>query len=222
MIEISAARGARRRGVLAALALVGAGVLQGCDAGEPPVAPAISDGIPASPGGRASPGEADPSGLPGEGASGGGEVAPPVEATLDAPAPIAAASPDGGASQSTDAGDAGSAPSNDCCSTSASSGCADATVAACVCAGDPFCCSTEYDESCVTSAVSRCQLDCDDRAPTSDCCTGSDVPGCTLPEVEACICDIDPACCVLRFDQNCINLGISQCGAICGAADGGT
>ena len=227
MIEVSAARRAQRRWAFAAPTLFAAGLLHGCNAGEAPLAPVTSVVSPAQPGDRASPGAPDASVLPSAGASGGGEGSPPLEATLDAPASGKAASTDAGASErpdaaASDAGEAGAPPSNDCCSTSLTGGCTDVTVAACVCEGDPFCCSTEYDTSCVTEAISRCGLDCDDRAATSDCCSTSDVPGCTVPDVEACICDIDPVCCVFRFDQNCINLGISQCGAVCGAADGGT
>jgi hypothetical protein len=232
MSAIGAARRTHRRWILTLLApraLLGPGLAAGCDAGEPPTAPMTSGVSPTEPNSSAPPGEP---GVPRAGESGGGEASPPLEAALDPSAPIAAARADAGASESTArgdaganeaaAGDAGPPPTNDCCTTSATAGCNDATVAACVCAGDPFCCSAEYDDSCVTNAISRCALDCDDRAPTSDCCTPSDVPGCTLPDVQACICDIDPACCVLRFDQNCINIGTSQCGSACGAADGGT
>jgi hypothetical protein len=129
-------------------------------------------------------------------------------------APDAGLSSDAGAATEGDAG-ALPAPANDCCSVSASGGCADPRVAACVCEGDPVCCESSYDELCVDQAASRCGLDCDDRAPVSDCCSASDVPGCTVPEVAACICAIDPFCCAFRFDQNCVNLGLSQCTAVC-------
>jgi hypothetical protein len=114
----------------------------------------------------------------------------------------------------------GAAPSasNDCCSTSSSGGCSDVSIQACVCEGDAFCCSTEYDGACVTQAQARCGLDCDERAPESNCCAPSGVPGCTSPEVQSCICDIDPFCCVFRFDLNCVNLGAARCGAVCGDA----
>jgi hypothetical protein len=137
-------------------------------------------------------------------------------------APLVVANAAGDAASSSDAGgpgetpsDAGTSPSNDCCTTASSGGCSDDTVEACVCAGDPFCCAVEYDAFCAREAVSRCGLDCDDRPPASDCCEASDVPSCTESEVAACICDIDPFCCVFRFDQNCVNLAASRCGAPC-------
>ena len=119
-------------------------------------------------------------------------------------------------SGNSDAGAAGeTAGLNDCCSASESGGCSDEVVLACVCEGDPFCCSTEYDALCVTQAISRCGERCDERPPVSDCCSTSDVPGCSDAPVSACICEIDPFCCVFRFDQSCVNLGISRCNTSC-------
>jgi hypothetical protein len=120
-----------------------------------------------------------------------------------------------GAAGPGDAGPGVAGLRNECCATSGSGGCNDEAVAACVCEGDPFCCSTEFDALCVNQAVSRCGQDCDDRPPESDCCSASGVPGCTDAPVAACICEIDPFCCVFRFDQSCVNLGVSRCGLSC-------
>jgi hypothetical protein len=128
--------------------------------------------------------------------------------------PLSAAEADAG-----DGSDAAVGPGNDsgndCCTTSSGGGCSDSAVAACVCEGDPFCCSTEFDALCVRQAISRCGQDCDDRPPESDCCSASSVPGCTDAPVAACICEIDPFCCVFRFDQSCVNLGVSRCSLSC-------
>jgi hypothetical protein len=115
------------------------------------------------------------------------------------------------------ASDAAVPSGNDCCTPSSSGGCIDSTIQACVCEGDAFCCTVEYDALCARQATSRCGLDCDARPPTSDCCSPSDVPGCTQPPTLACICDIDPFCCVFRFDPSCVNLAVARCGATCGA-----
>jgi hypothetical protein len=127
--------------------------------------------------------------------------------------PLSAAEADAG--DTGGGSDAAVGPGNDCCATSSSGGCNDSAVAACVCEGDPFCCSTEFDALCVKQAVSRCGQDCDDRPPESDCCSASNVPGCTDAPVAACICEIDPFCCVFRFDQSCVNLGVSRCNLSC-------
>jgi hypothetical protein len=137
----------------------------------------------------------------------------------EAPGPLAPGPLPSGLELEPDAGlsrDAAAPTANDCCSTSASGGCSDPVVAACVCEGDPACCESSYDDICVNQAVARCGERCDDRAPVSNCCSASEVPGCTLPDVAQCICAIDPFCCVFRFDQNCVNLGLSQCSAVCG------
>jgi hypothetical protein len=115
--------------------------------------------------------------------------------------------------------DAAAPPSNDCCTPSSSGGCGDSALQACVCEGDAFCCTVEYDALCARQATSRCGLDCEARPPSSDCCGPSDVPGCTQPAALACICDIDPFCCVFRFDASCVNLAVARCGAACGSED---
>jgi hypothetical protein len=221
------------------------GLAAGCEAGDDAllVPPMSQPSAPpeAPPGTAKAPSDTpagDPEGSKPSGVEGGGEVAPPLNADLapavgpaDGAGPLDAGGADTGgadggavsgppAAADAGAGDAGSPPGNDCCTPSTSGSCRDTAIAACVCEGDPFCCSTEYDATCVTQAISRCGLDCEDRAPTSDCCAPSDVPGCTRSDVQACICDIDPICCVFRFDQNCVNLATSRCGASCG--DGGT
>jgi hypothetical protein len=140
-------------------------------------------------------------------------IADPDAPDSDAPAPEAGpadAAPDGAATGTR----------NDCCTASAEPGCADAVVLACVCEGDGFCCTDEYDSVCVTQAASRCGIDCDARPPVSDCCTSSDVPGCSVPRVAACVCEEDPFCCAFRFDENCVNLAKARCSASCTPEEG--
>jgi hypothetical protein len=239
------ARAAAGVETVASLAAVLSALLLGaCESGDSPHASRQGD-VAASPvtGDGARPNGADPSakaptegnanegavseGAVSEGAGTEGTVTNDVALDTAAAGGSAAADagvPDGGSPTSSDAGlagDAGAAdaappPSNDCCGTSGSGGCNDPVVSACVCEGDPACCDAEYDDICVNQAVSRCGQRCDERAPVSDCCSPSDVPGCTVPEVADCICAIDPFCCVFRFDQNCVNLGLSQCNAVCG------
>jgi hypothetical protein len=140
--------------------------------------------------------------------------------------PDAGLSPDGGVSPNPADGGASApladaappVPPGDCCSTSASSGgCSDPEVLSCVCEIDPLCCSTIYDSFCASVAVSRCGQQCDERVPVSDCCQERDVPGCTDPAVEACVCQVDPFCCIFLYDQSCVDIGTSSCGAVCGS-----
>jgi hypothetical protein len=108
-------------------------------------------------------------------------------------------------------------PSNDCCSISSSPGCTDPDVLACVCEWDALCCSSTYDSFCASIAVSRCEQPCEERPPVSDCCNERDVPGCTDPVVEDCVCQVDPFCCIFLYDQNCVDIGIASCSSACGS-----
>lgn len=103
----------------------------------------------------------------------------------------------------------------DCCAASTEPGCNDAAIQNCVCGIDSYCCLGEYDEFCVAAAVAECDLSCDLSEPDSDCCNEGASPGCTDPEIEACVCDIDPICCVSPFDHNCVGLSVDLCGADC-------
>ena len=104
---------------------------------------------------------------------------------------------------------------SDCCSASDAPGCTDQAVHDCVCATDFSCCSSGFDEVCVAQAIGECGAQCSQPPPVSDCCSASSVPGCTVPEVQACVCAIDPFCCAGGFDENCAALADQQCGAEC-------
>jgi hypothetical protein len=104
---------------------------------------------------------------------------------------------------------------SDCCTASSVPGCTDQTVHDCVCGADFSCCSSGFDDVCVAQAVAECGAQCNLPPPVSDCCSASSTPGCTVPEVQACVCAIDPFCCASGFDENCAALADSQCGAEC-------
>lgn len=104
---------------------------------------------------------------------------------------------------------------SDCCSASAAPGCTDQTVHDCMCATDLGCCTSGFDDVCVAQAIAECGAQCSLPPPESNCCSSSPVPGCTVPEVQECVCGIDPFCCAGSFDPNCAALAESQCGAIC-------
>jgi hypothetical protein len=104
---------------------------------------------------------------------------------------------------------------SDCCSASSAPGCTDQAVHDCVCATDFACCSSGFDDVCVAQAIAECGAQCTLPPPESDCCSASSAPGCTVPEVQACVCGIDPFCCTAGFDENCAALADSQCGAEC-------
>jgi hypothetical protein len=112
-------------------------------------------------------------------------------------------------------GDAADVSAPSCCVPSDTPGCADARVAGCLCEIDPFCCNDRHDPLCVREAVSSCGLACGPPPAANDCCSASATPGCSEAAVLACVCELDPACCQLRFDQSCVNLAAARCGAVC-------
>jgi hypothetical protein len=104
---------------------------------------------------------------------------------------------------------------SDCCTASDVAGCTDAVINTCTCATDSQCCTDSFDEVCVAEAVAECGAQCNSGEPESDCCTPSDVPGCGSAEVSDCVCAVDPFCCAGGFDESCVALAQSQCGASC-------
>jgi hypothetical protein len=111
-------------------------------------------------------------------------------------------------------------PGTDPCTTShGTPGCEDPSCCNVVCAVDPLCCIEKWDLNCVAIAADRCQPEPDSNCP----CIGScfDVhanAGCDDASCCAGVCAIDPACCSLSWDGECVGLArIVCCGAVgCG------
>jgi len=103
----------------------------------------------------------------------------------------------------------------DCCEESEEPGCEDAALLSCLCQVDMDCCFDSYDSFCVMEAKAECGLVCETAPPDSDCCAAGENPGCTDDGVEACVCGIDPFCCVESFDANCAGIAVDMCGADC-------
>jgi len=54
----------------------------------------------------------------------------------------------------------------------------------------------------------------------SNCCSTSEFPTCTDPEVNSCVCELDPWCCEVNFDSLCVQEALGQCGGTCPAGEG--
>ncbi len=102
-----------------------------------------------------------------------------------------------------------------CCETADEGGCGDEQINDCVCAADAQCCLSGYDQLCVDQAVAECGLQCEQPPPESDCCEASEVGQCTDAEVNDCVCAFDPYCCNVSYDENCVSMGVTYCGATC-------
>lgn len=109
---------------------------------------------------------------------------------------------------------------NDCCTQSSDPGCIDDTVRQCVCLADPHCCASDYDVFCTNLASNECEAGCTLEVPPgsheSNCCEQSVAGGCSLPSVEACVCEYAPFCCNGPFDNSCVGIAIGLCAATCG------
>lgn len=102
-----------------------------------------------------------------------------------------------------------------CCEVNGPPGCTQPAIEQCVCALDSFCCEVSYDEACLELANTQCDTSACSPPTESDCCSTSSLPGCSVPEVESCLCAIDPLCCSAPFDQLCIQQAAAACGASC-------
>lgn len=121
--------------------------------------------------------------------------------------------------------DAGSDPppppnDGDCCEVGMGVGCADDGVESCVCTVDPYCCEVSWDELCVNHVEDALCGGCT-FGPSStdfglDCCEPAKTPGCPDEMASDCVCDADPFCCLVEWDQVCIDTGIEQGCLECG------
>jgi hypothetical protein len=107
-----------------------------------------------------------------------------------------------------------------CCAAQDDPGCGDVLVESCVCELDPYCCDEAWDEACVNTAkLSACAPGCaDPELAQLDCCSESEAAGCTEPEVQECVCSVDPYCCAHHWDAACVDhvdeLGCGMCSMI--------
>ena len=121
------------------------------------------------------------------------------------------------------AGVGGCPPSdNDCCVASPddSPGCVDVTCCEAICAGDGFCCDVIWDFVCADEAVANSDAGgpcvCGPGDPGS-CFEPNQTPGCNDPVCEECVCALDPFCCDIAYDEDCVFIAETDCAEECGA-----
>lgn len=96
-------------------------------------------------------------------------------------------------------------------------GCNDSLCEQCVCLLDLFCCNVFWDDVCAVQAQEDCGASCACASVGLDCCAPSttDSPGCSDPGCESCVCNIDPFCCDVLWDDLCVEEAQIDCAAIC-------
>lgn len=57
--------------------------------------------------------------------------------------------------------------------------------------------------------------------PMNSCCEAHDGPGCNVPFVQECTCNLDSYCCDEQWDGRCVQVADRACLAACGADTGG-
>lgn len=101
-----------------------------------------------------------------------------------------------------------------CCGVRNTPGCRNESIEACVCGIDPFCCAVAWDSQCANLVGTQgCPGNCAERTPRNRCCSVSNARGCRDPEIEACVCEGDPQCCTVGWDEQCVaNVYDMNCG----------
>jgi hypothetical protein len=117
-------------------------------------------------------------------------------------------------------------PKGECCQSHMDGGCIDPEVEQCVCGLAPDCCDVWTEECVQIVELGGCGM-CG-GGDKGECCVANLEPGCTTPEVEACVCAQDPFCCEEQWDGQCAAeveaLGCGMCGGMggdcCSPGDG--
>ncbi len=110
-----------------------------------------------------------------------------------------------------------------CCEPHGGPECDNPILSMCVCEADPACCEQSWDAHCVAQVEA---LGCGQCGPSGSCCEARDDPGCDVPALQTCVCDVDPHCCEDGWDPQCVaDVFLFDCGVCpgttgCCVADG--
>lgn len=107
----------------------------------------------------------------------------------------------------------------DCCDPHGGLGCDDPDCCALVCGFAPYCCLTEWDFQCTEIADSLCfdcgnsgfQPLCPDDPTLGPCFAPHAGPLCEDLFCAALVCVEDPNCCIMQWDNSCVDLAFNRC-----------
>jgi hypothetical protein len=94
-------------------------------------------------------------------------------------------------------------------------GCADKECCELICSIDPFCCEVEWDGLCAAAAIKLCP-NIGGCPGQGDCFVPNGSPGCEDGLCCELVCDQDPFCCGVEWDQLCADAAAKLCAASCG------
>lgn len=94
-------------------------------------------------------------------------------------------------------------------------GCSDPILESCVCELDPYCCEVAWDDSCITISATVCGADCGiPSCGTGGACHQSrPAPGCDDAACCKTVCIEDPFCCIVSWDESCVEAQATACEA---------
>ncbi len=99
-----------------------------------------------------------------------------------------------------------------CSSSHFNGGCDDADCCERVCIVDPFCCNGQWDSRCARRATGICNGNYNTCLPTAGLCTTNHTgPGCSDNTCCNRVCEVDPFCCVVKWDQFCVEKAAGLC-----------
>jgi hypothetical protein len=122
----------------------------------------------------------------------------------------------------------------DCCRGHDNGGCKDRGCCNLICSSDPYCCDTVWDSVCASNARFFCTGK-DDACPVppcgsdllTNCCVVSPLPNCSDSACCTRVCQTDPFCCQVSWDNPCVQAAAenSACdcnGSVCGGSGTGS
>lgn len=105
----------------------------------------------------------------------------------------------------------GNAEAGPCFFANETPGCEDEECCSAVCAIDPSCCLIQWDQQCADQALTTCS---DPNCPgVGNCWESNGTPGCNDALCCNIVCEIDPSCCVIEWDQQCVEQAMPICSA---------
>jgi hypothetical protein len=81
--------------------------------------------------------------------------------------------------------------------------CNDPACCDAVCRDDPLCCAQSWDSMCAAAAYARCASACGTNE-AGHCWAEHELPGCSHGDCCGHVCVMDPACCTVQWDANCV------------------
>lgn len=99
--------------------------------------------------------------------------------------------------------------------------CSDPQCCQTVCVVDPQCCTVRWDQACIDNAGLFCpDLACGSPA-AGDCCLSHGTPYCNDAQCCTTVCKLDPYCCNIIWDVQCVSETLQFCSGVSCACGGG-